>query len=290
MTVPPELLAAARRLGPRPWSTLGPAAPGPGTAGGAEAAGWVAEAVVSCWRRLGRPDPFTVVEIGAGDGSRAAAVLRHLEGAAVRPSLRYVLVEPDGDERERHRGRLALEQPELLLGPMRPLTGGDEEVEVDPRSGPLVTSLPDLPSVPGPQLLVAVGWLSRLPADRYRWERGRWWEQRLVAAGDGLRPTSVPAAPVVASALARLAPNPAEGGVVAWQQEAADTVAAIRRRSGPGALVAVEEGTTTTAMASVAGAEPRGLALDQMPSGRSAPVVAADRRLSPRRSYTWRLA
>ena len=43
------------------------------------------------WHELGRPDPFTVVEGGAGRGTLCSQVLRH--AGECRPSLRYVMVE-----------------------------------------------------------------------------------------------------------------------------------------------------------------------------------------------------
>jgi SAM-dependent MidA family methyltransferase len=52
------------------------------------------------WDRLGRPDPFTVVDAGAGPGTLARAVL------AARPdcsgALRYVAVEVSAAQRSRH--------------------------------------------------------------------------------------------------------------------------------------------------------------------------------------------
>lgn len=52
------------------------------------------------WKRLGHPDPFTVVDLGAGPGTLARSVM------AARPScadaLRYVAVEVSPAQRERH--------------------------------------------------------------------------------------------------------------------------------------------------------------------------------------------
>ncbi|GAB4320959.1 MAG: SAM-dependent methyltransferase [Dehalococcoidia bacterium] len=59
------------------------------------------------WDALGRPDPFTIVEPGAGDGALAAAVLDWAEGRdeeAFRHAVRYVAVEPNapGDDPRVH--------------------------------------------------------------------------------------------------------------------------------------------------------------------------------------------
>lgn len=52
------------------------------------------------WVRIGRPDPFTVVDVGAGPGTLARAVLA--AGATCADALRYVAVEISPGQRERH--------------------------------------------------------------------------------------------------------------------------------------------------------------------------------------------
>ena len=87
-----EVLEQARRLGPLPYSgrgrTRARCCP-PRRLWSA----WQVDAVDTWWGELGRPDPFTLVEVGAGDGSRAAAFLG--AGPECLTALRYVLVEDD---------------------------------------------------------------------------------------------------------------------------------------------------------------------------------------------------
>jgi SAM-dependent MidA family methyltransferase len=52
------------------------------------------------WARLGRPDPFTVVDAGAGPGTLARSVL--LAAPACSDALHYVAVEVSGAQRARH--------------------------------------------------------------------------------------------------------------------------------------------------------------------------------------------
>lgn len=52
------------------------------------------------WDRLDRPDPYTVVDAGAGPGTLARAVLA--AGPACRDALRYIAVEVSADQREMH--------------------------------------------------------------------------------------------------------------------------------------------------------------------------------------------
>lgn len=52
------------------------------------------------WARLGRPDPFTVVDLGAGPGTLARAV--HAAAPACREAMHYVAVELSPAQRARH--------------------------------------------------------------------------------------------------------------------------------------------------------------------------------------------
>ena len=71
---PAALLEMARRLGPRPYSELGPN-PAPELPSTPGLVGWLVDAIDTWWAELGWPDPFTLVEVGAGDGTRAEAYL-----------------------------------------------------------------------------------------------------------------------------------------------------------------------------------------------------------------------
>jgi SAM-dependent MidA family methyltransferase len=74
--------------------------------------GWLwARGLAEIWDLCGRPDPFTVIEVGPGEGGMATAVLKAASGAFAE-ALRLVLVEPHDSVRAR--------QTSLL--------GGDERV------------------------------------------------------------------------------------------------------------------------------------------------------------------
>lgn len=60
----------------------------------------LARALDAWWAELGRPDPFTVVEAGAGRGTLAKAVLA--AAPACRPALQYVAVERSSALRAQH--------------------------------------------------------------------------------------------------------------------------------------------------------------------------------------------
>ena len=75
----------------------------------------VAHAIDQLWRAFDEPDPFLVVEAGAGNGRLAREVLRAEPACA--SALRYVLVERSAALRAEQRARLALEPPDEALGP-----------------------------------------------------------------------------------------------------------------------------------------------------------------------------
>ncbi|MGH9180018.1 MAG: SAM-dependent methyltransferase, partial [Acidimicrobiales bacterium] len=103
----------------------------------------VARALDRWWSELGRPDPFVVVEAGAGAGTLARDVVA--AAGACGPALRYVLVERSEPLRARQAERLPLDPPAVALGPPSP----DEDdghravppAARPPSEGPVLTSL-----------------------------------------------------------------------------------------------------------------------------------------------------
>ena len=65
----------------------------------------LARQLAECWEHLGRPDPFTVVELGAGDGTLARRIIRAVTPVAeLASSLRYLAVERTPGQTEALRG------------------------------------------------------------------------------------------------------------------------------------------------------------------------------------------
>lgn len=149
-----------------------------------EIADWESSLIDRLWAEAGRPDPFTVVQIAAGDGAVATRMLKGAHPPAFLPALRLVLVEADDVLRQAHSGRLPVEAPSLFLGPVSPAADPDEDPAPVSGMGPIVTSLGELPAVRGWCLVVAVGWLSRFAYDLFEWHDDHWYELRLAAAGD----------------------------------------------------------------------------------------------------------
>lgn len=189
------------------------------------------------WRQLGEPDPFLVVEAGAGRGRLAREVLR-AEPSCTR-ALRYVLVERSPVLRAAQRELLVLEPWEDALGPFARGEGFDApggEVVAVGGKGPIVTALDTLPSVPIEGVVLANEMLDNLPFDVV--ERGDtgWREIRVgLDAAGRFAEIAVPAAPertplVDAPSGTRL---PIPHGMEAWLTECA---AGLRR----GVLVVID--------------------------------------------------
>ncbi len=66
----------------------------------------LARAVVQAWERLERPDPFVVVEHGAGDGALAVSLLRAVRDTALGATIRFRPVEVDEGRRQALQDRL----------------------------------------------------------------------------------------------------------------------------------------------------------------------------------------
>ncbi|HEX9504705.1 MAG TPA: SAM-dependent methyltransferase, partial [Acidimicrobiia bacterium] len=147
------------------------------------------------WAELDHPDPFLVVDAGAGRGRLAADVLAAAPACA--PALRYVLVERSLELRTAQRTLLALEPVEDALGPMV-RTDTDAPVPVL-GMGPIASSLPDFPAVHGPGVVVANELLDNLPFRVVERSTTGWMEVRIGADGRTFVEVVVPAAPELAA-------------------------------------------------------------------------------------------
>ena len=150
----------------------------------------VARALDGWWRDAAAPDPFLVIEAGAGRGRLARDVLASAPACA--PALRYVLVERSPGLRAAQLDLLDIEPFEDALGPM---VRDDEDAPVPVSGmGPIVTALDDLPAVGLEGLLFANELVDNLPFRIVERRDGVWWEVRVAADRDALVESVVPAA------------------------------------------------------------------------------------------------
>src|SRR5262245_11386518 len=194
----------------------------------------LARHVDAVWRDLGSPDPFVVVDAGAGRGKLAADILRAAPACA--SALRYVLVERSPALRALQRELLTLEPADEALGPFASSVDPDEPSEPVTGTGPIVSSIDELPGVNFSGLVLANELLDNLPVRLVERARGGWHEV-LVAVGEGdeLVETLVPAPAQLATEADEVAADadvpdgarlPVPGATVEWL----DAVAAVLRR------------------------------------------------------------
>lgn len=260
----------ARRHGPLRLSELGPAPVPPPPP---ELAGWLARSVDRWWQGQARVDPYVLVVVSGDDGRLARRILDARPICA--PALRYVLVDPFGGT-ARAPG-FSSEQPAFLFPPG---PGAEEDEPAPPAGGigPLATSLAALPALPGSAgAVVALQFMSRLPADLFEQRDGAWFEVRVSAAGERMA--------VPAQADPRF-PDPAGPGCYAMQAAAAGWLRRMLGCLGAGVLVVVDAWSALSGPLPAGG--PARLALDQLrrvaaPSGGPEPVAG------DLQAVTWRI-
>ncbi|MDZ7733860.1 MAG: SAM-dependent methyltransferase [Acidimicrobiia bacterium] len=186
----------------------------------------IADALDTWWTQLGEPEPFEVVEAGAGRGALARGVLDARPRCAT--ALRYVLVERSAVLRAR--------QAELL-----DLTDDD---------GPGVAVRDDLPPALPTGVVLANELLDNLPWRLLELVDGRWWEVRVGARTEGLVEQAVPADPEHVELVHRLVPDPPPGARVPLQLRARAWVDRVRGLLGRGRVVVFDYMSTTPELAS----------------------------------------
>jgi SAM-dependent MidA family methyltransferase len=205
----------------------------------------VARALDGWWRAMGSPDPFVVVDAGAGPGTLCRTVLA--AGPACSQALRYVLVERSAAQRRLEAETLQLEEPSLAFAPLDPDT--EAPVAGSP-PGPICVSLAELPRISGTAVVVANELLDNLPFGLAEWRAGEWHEVRVDLAGG---PTDfvellVPLGGERSALLGRLVPRHrvAEGARVPLQDAARRWLREALALAGPGGRVVAVDYVSTT--------------------------------------------
>lgn len=181
------------------------------------------------WDELEQPDPYVVVEAGAGRGRLAADILRAEPRCLA--ALRYVLVERSAALRDAQRARLRLEPPDEAFGAY---VAGPDAPEPALASGPVFTSIDELPGVEFEGVVLANELLDNLPFGIASCTGHGWAEVRvgLDDTGDFVE-VLVPAFPADEAALARVTAGlalavgdrlPIPRGIDDWLRRAAATL------------------------------------------------------------------
>ena len=253
-----------RRVGPVPFSTYVEAAlSGPGgfftTGGGAGRradfltspevgplfGAVVARALDAEWTRLARPDPFVVVEAGAGRGALAKAILAAAPACA--PALRYVLVERSPALRAAAEELLVVEPAANVLGGV-----GDDEDDAPlagAGSGPVVTVLDELPAVTFRGVVLANELLDNLPFDLVERTSTGWDEVRVGLRDDDLVEVLVPASPELDAEATALVPDARPDARIPIQRPARTWLGRALGLVAAGRVVVIDYADDTTFLA-----------------------------------------
>lgn len=206
----------------------------------------LAAAADSWWDELGRPDPFVVVEAGAGSGTLAAAFLgAHPRCAA---ALRYVTVERSPTLRAEQRSRLALESPAFVLGASE--QSEDTELHPRPGQGPLVTALTELPALAIDGIVLANELLDNLAFVLLERGTDGWLEVRVGEQEGRLIEVLVPAPADLEADAERLAGAAGAGSRIPLQRQAQAWLDAALRVVHQGRVVVIDYCSESAALAS----------------------------------------
>jgi SAM-dependent MidA family methyltransferase len=200
----------------------------------------VARALDAEWERLGRPDPYVVIEAGAGRGALARSVIDARPACA--PAMRYVCVERSPVLRDLLATALPIEVPSNAWG----ATGGDDaEPVIAEGAGPIVTVLDELPLVPVTGVVIANELLDNVPF-RVLERSAAGWDEILVS-GDG--EVAVRAPDDAAAEAERLAPVAPAGARIPLQRGAEDWLRRALALLERGRLNVVDYASDTATMA-----------------------------------------
>lgn len=218
----------------------------------------LARALDRWWTELGQPDPFVVIEAGAGPGSLVAAILGARSACA--PALRYLLVERSAPMRQAQAAKLTLEPGAQVLGAAAVPGANADDFDASPPlvtgMGPLLASLLQSPAGPFTGVVLANELLDNLPfrllqrtgdATEPVEGRGGWAE---VYVDEHLAEVLIPISGEEAALAQALAPEAKAGARIPLQDEARTWLRAALACLGRGRVVCIDYADTTASMAS----------------------------------------
>lgn len=201
----------------------------------------LARALGGWWDEAGRPDPFVVVEVAAGRGVLARALLG--AGGPWASVLRLVTIERSPVLRSM--------QAELLAEAVERDDGAALDTPLA-GSGPAVRLLADVGDLPARLrgVVVANEWLDNIPVRLFQRVPSAWAEVVVEHRGEtGFAEALVPADPSVIANLDGLAPEAEPGHRVPFADGATAVVAEVAGRLDRGRLVLIDYGDTTPSLA-----------------------------------------
>jgi SAM-dependent MidA family methyltransferase len=202
----------------------------------------IARLLDGIWDDLGRPDPFCVIEAGAGRGALAVSIAAASPRCG--PALSYVMVERSAPLRSRHGEHLSVTPAHDALPPDDPDEAGPGPLA---GTGPRWSSLAEMPRQRVTGVVLANELLDNLPIRLLERRDGDWGEI-LVDVGDGaVVEVVVPADDATTRRAMTLAPDAEPGARIPLQDRSASWVADALTTIERGSLVLVDYAATTTA-------------------------------------------
>jgi SAM-dependent MidA family methyltransferase len=204
----------------------------------------MARALDTWWQELGEPDPFVVVEPGAGPGALVATVLA--AAPRCRTALRWLLVErsPAMQELQGNR-RLPLVEASQVMGVVA-ANRVDDELVTEPGQGPLVAQLQAMPTGSQMHIVLANELLDNIAFDIATFDGERWCEIRIGVDGERFVEIMVPADQPMQRECDRFTPSPQPNVRIPIQRRAqrwlSEALAAVEN----GRVVLIDYGTKTT--------------------------------------------
>lgn len=206
----------------------------------------IAGALDTWWVELDRPDPFVVVEAGAGAGTLAAAMRG--SGLQCAPALRYVMVERCDPLRARQAIAVPVEPPNSGFGTADDDDGERRTLPQSAPPGPVFTSLNEMPAGAFTGVIIANELLDNLPFHLLEQREG-WEEVRVGEVGGRLVEVPVPAPADLSAEAQSLLPAADAGARIPLQHEAGtwlfDALSLVER----GRVVVVDYADTTPSLA-----------------------------------------
>lgn len=129
----------------------------------------LARALDAWWQQWGRPNPFYVIEVGAGTGTLAADIVGAVHTCA--NALRYVTVEQSFALRSEQNQKLPIHSADEVLDPLSRIT-----------KGPVATALATMPTGRFNGVILANELLDNMPVDVFE-RRGYEWREVRVGLG-----------------------------------------------------------------------------------------------------------
>lgn len=200
----------------------------------------VARTIDREWRALGEPDPFFVVEAGAGDGTLAKGVLQ--AQPECRTALRYLLVERSPELCARQRANVELVDVALLLGPHGQDPQGFE-TELIPESGvgPLCAQSSELPATVVDGVIIANELLDNLAFGVAEFDGSVWHEVRVgLNESGGFAEVLTPIGERDRAVLRETAPTAVAGNRVPLNRSLTDWFVDAARSLRRGAVIAID--------------------------------------------------